>query len=371
MPARPRPVSIAVPRSSDPPPSTRVSRRVSVGHHAPTTSSRVADTTTPARVLSTIRPQTPKPPDPRPLSRDAASDADVLLQSEDGTLLYAHQWLLARASRVFAKMLANLNQPSSAITASTQSTGPPILIMTESTRALRLLLGMIYPACLLSEPPSLPLSRDDTYMLAQLARKYSAAHLTEAARRGLLAYVPKDPTWAFAAAWVFEFADVARAAAVESLRHDFLPSTDIKILRQVPAATLGALQDFRRRCARTAASALARVAELEREAQTGRCRMVTGRPNLSFHRRQRGSGNEGKTCLLAYVDAVALRLADYPHPRTVVDSHDLLLQTCLSAGSAPCASCSERAQMLLKTKMEELRTRLEMELATVPLQLPF
>ena len=102
--------------------------------------------------------------------------------------------------------------------------------MTESARALRLLLGMIYPACLLSEPPCLPLSRDDTYSLAQLAHKYNAEHLTDAARRGLLAYVPKDPTWAFAAAWVFEFADVARAAAVESLRHDFLPRFALHVI---------------------------------------------------------------------------------------------------------------------------------------------
>ena len=65
------------------------------------------------------------------------------------------------------------------------------------------------------------------------------------------------------------------------------------------------------------------------------------------------------------MDAIALRMADYPHPRTVVESHDLLLQTCLDPGSAPCASCSERAQKLLRTKLEELRTRLEMDLATV------
>lgn len=90
--------------------------------------------------------------------------------------------------------------------------------------------------------------------------------------------------------------------------------------------------------------------------------MNSGRSHFGLRRQ---GPAEGKTCLLAYLDAVALRMADYPHPCTVVESHDLLLQTCLEPGSAPCASCAERAQMLLRTKLEELRTRLEMELATV------
>lgn len=176
-----------------------------------------------------LQPQTTPPSEPlrhtdAPHPFDLTS-ADLILRTADLVDFHVHSQVLSLASPFFASMLA-LPQPPKVTSPSTNDAGAaskdvPVVPVSEDSKALELLLRLVYPM------PKPHAQMEDAQMMVPAllaATKYDMALPIETMSERLLAIIPKSPLQVWAAACRTGLESVARQAA-EALKASRTPSS--------------------------------------------------------------------------------------------------------------------------------------------------
>jgi len=177
------------------------------------------------------------------LFRDA--DADIILLSSDNQEFHVHRIILSKASPVFCDMLS---LPQNLV-----SEKPlPIVQMSESARALTILLEHIYPELPEHHPVSFidlsSIGLTDIKLGLELSRKFQMSRLRERFHKSMLARAKEAPESVYAIGWEMQMNDVVQAAAHESLRNPLVPGTDVPEFALISALALQKLMQYQRRC---------------------------------------------------------------------------------------------------------------------------
>ncbi|PCH36533.1 hypothetical protein WOLCODRAFT_48245, partial [Wolfiporia cocos MD-104 SS10] len=170
-------------------------------------------------------------------------DSDLILRSSDNVDFHVHKLILSLASPVFEAMLPFPHPESSA---EDNKDGRPVARMTETARALDLLLRVCYPTA----NPVLD-KADDIGVLMEAARKFDIGVAQTLAMQALTRreLMEEDPLGVYIIACQLQLGDEARKAARLTLRYDHpIRGVAPAGLEHVPATILYELLDYREKC---------------------------------------------------------------------------------------------------------------------------
>ena len=175
-----------------------------------------------------------------------ASDADVVLRTDDGAQLRAHRRVLIEASPFF-RDLFSLPQPP------TTDDGVPVVDVTENSSIMEHLLLLVYPG---ADPTISTLS--EIAELLNVAVKYDMIRATETLRRLLVSpcYIEKEPTRVYAIACRHDLEEEARLASRHTLGINVLDCPLSEDLKYITAWSYHRLLDLHRRRSEAAQAAL-------------------------------------------------------------------------------------------------------------------
>jgi hypothetical protein len=134
--------------------------------------------------------------------------ADVILRSSDGVDFRVFRIILSLASPIFADMFSIPQPPANELHA-----GPPVVAISEDSKALDFVLRHLYPV---EHPTEIKLR--DACILIEFARKYEVKALGPVVARSFMDAIESDPTGVYAIAVTYEEADIAIRAARSSLK---------------------------------------------------------------------------------------------------------------------------------------------------------
>ncbi|OJT03301.1 hypothetical protein TRAPUB_6079 [Trametes pubescens] len=175
--------------------------------------------------------------------------ADLILRSSDGVDFRVFKWILSDASEVFAGMFSLPTPPPKHTGGTTspghihQSSPPPVVPVTEHSRALEALLRLCYPLCVVPDYAQF----EDLKPVVAAAHKYQVAHALRILEPRMQFFAVQDPVRVYAFATRYNLQDVARDAA-----RNFLFAPDILVdapeLADISAAAYHRLLAYRWRC---------------------------------------------------------------------------------------------------------------------------
>ncbi|KAA1470203.1 hypothetical protein DENSPDRAFT_835936 [Dentipellis sp. KUC8613] len=177
-------------------------------------------------------------------------DADIIIRSSDGVDFRIYKNILTKASRGFADMFSARPVPANPPTDKTDPNykdGLPIISLSENSRDLRLFFEWLYPM----DNPDLSKPTNLAAVLA-LIQKYVVDGYPKAIESVLLALVARVPQSAYALACRYQYPQIARAAAKESLKFSAHLSFNDLELAHLSTKQLYALTKYRDDCLRRA-----------------------------------------------------------------------------------------------------------------------
>ncbi|KAA1470196.1 hypothetical protein DENSPDRAFT_835929 [Dentipellis sp. KUC8613] len=142
------------------------------------------------------------------------TDADIILRSCEQVDFRVYKIILSKASQTFKDMFTaqpNPPPPTSSDDANYRN-GIPVIPLTETTRALEIMLKLFYP----TDRPLLSGVDDIRLALGALA-KYMADGFSETINNSLLTLAEEDPGTVYALACRYSLPAVAKGAALRSL----------------------------------------------------------------------------------------------------------------------------------------------------------
>ena len=161
---------------------------------------------------------------------------DLIIRSADGIDFRVFKIDLIRSSPVFKDMMSLPQSPDSRARDEHRD-GMPVVPVSESAYTLTLFLRF----CAVGSSPALESFADVIDVMAP-ARKYQPAAIERSAALTLISLAEAEPVRAYALGCVYGMEDVARAAALYSLRH---PPTAL-VEKASPELDLASAQDLRR-----------------------------------------------------------------------------------------------------------------------------
>ncbi|KAJ6474968.1 hypothetical protein C8R45DRAFT_873978 [Mycena sanguinolenta] len=178
-------------------------------------------------------------PFPAPPFINIPGQIDVILRASDGVDFYVHRAVLSLVSPVFQTMftLPQAEQLSSSY---------PVIDVQEASPVLDRTLRFFYPGTELTVG-----SLDELQEIMEiLISKYDMQCLARSVQRHLECYVASDPLAVYAFAGHYRWEELARAAAIETLKIPLRTSDDDTpaVLDLIPASTYHKLLRYHYRC---------------------------------------------------------------------------------------------------------------------------
>ncbi|VDB95795.1 unnamed protein product [Peniophora sp. CBMAI 1063] len=159
-----------------------------------------------------------------------ATDAELILRSNDNVDFGVHRVVLQLASPVFRDMLS---MPQSGLP---DAPSPlPVVEMFEDALSLRILLKFCYPRPAHDEPQLVSLA--DVKRAATLAHKYDIVYMHKRAEQALLRCDDASPALVFALAWRFGYHDALRISARRTLDIPYFFKLHITKIMDAPEFT--------------------------------------------------------------------------------------------------------------------------------------
>ena len=177
-------------------------------------------------------------------------NADLVLRSSDDVSFGVQRAILAEASPIFEDMLSIPQPPPVRTPDPASPTGPPVVDLTETSRALDHLLRFCYPV----DNPDLP-TAEDVFGVLEAAKKYMMGAVVRAVHaRWFAAHAEREPMRMYVGACRRGWEDEMRLAARASLARPFVDFRDVRELEEVSAGSYLRLQAYHRACRKAAAS---------------------------------------------------------------------------------------------------------------------
>ncbi|KAJ7223399.1 hypothetical protein GGX14DRAFT_557967 [Mycena pura] len=162
--------------------------------------------------------------------------SDVILRSSNGVDFYVNRAVLSLVSSVFETMFS--------LPQTVGNSTIPVVDLQEDSELLDRALRFFYPGTQL-----LLQTLDDAVRIFQvLLRKYDMQCLVPAARNHLEAYITSSPVSVYAQALAYQWADIAKAAATESLKSPVLQVKASRALDLISGSEYHNLLWYHRRC---------------------------------------------------------------------------------------------------------------------------
>ncbi|KAJ7647029.1 hypothetical protein FB45DRAFT_1051596 [Roridomyces roridus] len=159
------------------------------------------------------------PPFSRELTDPGLEAPDLILRSSDAIDFYTHRHFLVYVSPVFRDMFT-FPAPTQLVEGVDLRDDIPVVQLAEPSDALRKLLLLCYPGALSQEPLS---KLDGLYLVYRAADKYQVPGVKDAIIKALPNFVKGDAYRVYAFACGFGLAELAKVAALETLKDAFLP----------------------------------------------------------------------------------------------------------------------------------------------------